>query len=92
MDSQTAQELAKFTEEQLSARARYMTKAKRYRSPALESLHEVIQDLHEVGAIDEATMRDFDVGCLTEVKDLAPEAIRQIREKARMARRLSLWR
>ena len=49
---------------------------KRYRSPALRSLHEAMQDVHAVGAVDKATMRDFDVGCLTQVKDLAPEAIR----------------
>jgi putative transcriptional regulator len=44
-----------------------------------------MQDLHDVGAIDKATMRDFDLGCLTEVDDFAPEAIRQIREKAHMS-------
>ncbi len=53
-----------------------MTETKRYRSPALRSLHEVMHDLHEVGAIDKATMRDFDVGCLTPVSEPAPEAIR----------------
>jgi putative transcriptional regulator len=62
-----------------------MTQTKRYRSDALRSLHEVAKDLHAVGAIDKATMRDFDVACLTQVKDLAPEAIREIREKARMS-------
>lgn len=62
-----------------------MRPTKRFRSPALESLHEVMQDLHEVGAIDKATMRSFDVECLTEVKGLAPEAIRHIREKANMS-------
>ena len=62
-----------------------MTQTKRYRSPALQSLHEVMEDLHEVGAIDKATMRDFDLGCLTPVEKLAPEAIRQIREKAHMS-------
>ena len=62
-----------------------MTETKRYRSPALRSLHEVMHDLHEVGAIDKATMRDFDVGCLTPVSELAPEAIRHIREKASMS-------
>ncbi len=62
-----------------------MTQTKRYRSSALQSLHEVMEDLHEVGAIDKATMRDFDLGCLTPVEKLAPEAIRQIREKAHMS-------
>ena len=62
-----------------------MTQTKRYRSPALQSLHEVMEDLHEVGAIDKVTMRDFDLGCLTPVEPLAPEAIKQIREKANMS-------
>jgi putative transcriptional regulator len=60
-------------------------KTKRYRSPALRSLHEAMEDLHAVGAIDKATMRDFDVRCLTEVEDFAPEAIKHIRENAHMS-------
>jgi len=64
---------------------RDMTQTKRYRSPALRSLHEAMEDLHGVGAIDKATMRDFDLGCLTPVEPLAPEAIKHIREKAHMS-------
>lgn len=62
-----------------------MTETKRYQSPALRSLHEAMADLHEVGAIDKVTMREFDLGCLTPVEALAPEAIKQIREKAHMS-------
>lgn len=62
-----------------------MKEPRRYRSPALQSVHEAMEDLHEVGAIDKATMRDFDLGCLTRVEPLAPEAIRHIREKAHMS-------
>jgi len=40
-------------------------RAKRYWSDALQSLHEVAEDLHDVGAIDKATMRHFDLSCLT---------------------------
>ena len=65
---------------------RDMTKTtKRYRSPALRSLHEAMEDLHAVGAIDKATMRDFDLGCLTPVEPLAPEAIKHIREQSHMS-------
>ena len=42
-------------------------------------------DLHDVGLIDKATMRGFDLGCLTPVAPLAPEAIKHIRERARMS-------
>jgi len=63
-----------------------MTKTtKRYRSAALRSLHEAMGDLHAVGAIDKATMRDFDLGCLTPVEPLAPEAIKRIREQSHMS-------
>ena len=62
-----------------------MTRTKRYRSDALRSLHEVAKDLHVVGAIDKATMRDFDLSCLTPVEPLAPEAIKHIREQSRMS-------
>jgi len=44
-----------------------------------------MSDLHDVGAIDKATMRGFDLGCLTPVAPLAPEAIKEIREKAHMS-------
>jgi putative transcriptional regulator len=62
-----------------------MTERQRYRNDRLHSLHEVAKDLHEVGAIDKATMRDFDLACLTSVEALAPEAIKHIRERAKMS-------
>jgi putative transcriptional regulator len=62
-----------------------MTKTKSYRSEALRSLHAVAEDLHAVGAIDKATMRRFDVGCLTPAEPLSPEAIKRIRENANMS-------
>ena len=57
----------------------------RYRSGPLRSLHLAATDLHEVGAIDKATMHRFDIACLTPVEPLKPEAIRRIRESARMS-------
>jgi putative transcriptional regulator len=38
-----------------------------------------MEALHEVGAIDKQTMREFDEACLTPVQVLAPDEIRQIR-------------
>ena len=58
---------------------------RRYRSEPLRSLHLVAEDLHAVGAIDKATLRDFDLACLTRVEPLRPEAIRCIRETANMS-------
>jgi putative transcriptional regulator len=57
----------------------------RHRSDALRSLHEVVKDLHAVGAIDKATMRDFDLSCLTPAEPLEPDAIKRIREQSHMS-------
>lgn len=56
-----------------------------HRSDALRSLHLAAEDLHAIGAIDKATMRRFDLSCLTPVNVLAPDAIRGIRETAQMS-------
>jgi putative transcriptional regulator len=61
---------------------------KSYRSDALRSLHRAVEDLHAVGAVDKATLRRFDVACLTPVEEFAPERIRRIREKANMSQAL----
>ncbi len=62
-----------------------MTETKRYRSDALRSLHAVAKDLHAVGVIDKATMRRFDLSCLTHVEPLKPGAIKLIRERSHMS-------
>ena len=54
---------------------------KRYRSDALAAIHETMEGLHEIGAIDKQTMREFDEACLTPVQTLAPDEIRQIRQR-----------
>jgi putative transcriptional regulator len=62
-----------------------MTMAKQYRSDALASIHETMEALHEVGAIDKQTMRQFDDTCLTLVNPLSGEAIRALRERERLS-------
>ena len=54
---------------------------KRYRSDAMAAIHETMEALHEVGAVDKQTMRQFDDACLTPVHPLTPEEIRTIRER-----------
>ena len=51
----------------------------KYRSDALAAVHETMEALHEIGAIDKQTMRDFDDACLTPVRVYTPEEIRSIR-------------
>ncbi|NBP40306.1 MAG: DNA-binding transcriptional regulator [Betaproteobacteria bacterium] len=53
--------------------------AKRYRSDAFAAIHETMEALHDIGAIDKQTMREFDDACLTPVHVLAPEEIKAIR-------------
>lgn len=51
------------------------------KSDILDMIHNNAADLHDAGIINKQTMRTFDKLCLTEVKPLAPEEIRRIREK-----------
>ncbi|MGB5737675.1 MAG: DNA-binding transcriptional regulator [Thiohalocapsa sp.] len=59
--------------------------AKQYRSDAMASIHETMEALQEVGAIDKQTMREFDDACLTPVEPLSPEAIRALREREHLS-------
>ncbi len=58
---------------------------RKYRSEALESAHSAAEGLYRIGVIDKATMRDFDLACLTPVESIKPRAIRDIRSKAKMS-------
>jgi len=53
--------------------------AKKYRSDAFAAIHETMEGLHEIDAIDKQTMREFDEACLTPVRVLSPDEIRTIR-------------
>ena len=52
---------------------------KKYRSDALAAIHETMEALHEVGAVDRQTMREFDETCLTPIEVMLPEQIKAIR-------------
>jgi putative transcriptional regulator len=58
---------------------------KKYRSEAFAAIHETMEALHDVGAIDKRTMREFDAACLTPVRALAPKEIRAIREREHLS-------
>ena len=53
--------------------------AKKYRSDAFAAIHETMEALHEISAVDKQTMREFDDACLTPVHVLAPDEIKAIR-------------
>ena len=59
--------------------------AKKYRSDALASIHETMEALHEVGAVDKQTIREFDDACLTPIEALTPEEIRALREREHLS-------
>jgi putative transcriptional regulator len=58
---------------------------KKYRSEAYAAIHETMQALQEVGAIDKQTMREFDESCLTPVLPMPPERIRALREQEHLS-------
>ena len=52
---------------------------KKYRSDAFAAIHETMEALHDVGAIDKQTTREFDDACLTPVQVLSPDEIKSLR-------------
>lgn len=58
---------------------------KKYRSDAMASIHETMEALHNIGAVDKQTMRRFDEACLTPVIPLSAEQIKAIRERERVS-------
>lgn len=57
-----------------------MMSTAKYKSDAFAVIHASAKALRKVGAIDKATMRDFDETCLAVPPQFTPEAVRQLRE------------
>lgn len=55
--------------------------AKKYKSEAMAAIHETMEGLLDIGAINKQTMREFDQACLTSIEALSPDEIRAIRER-----------
>ena len=62
-----------------------MTKV--YKSDAMAAVHETAADLHEIGLLDQRTMKEFDQLCLAPVEPLSPGDIKalRLREQASQA-------
>jgi hypothetical protein len=43
----------------------------KYKSDAFAAIHETMEGLHGIGAIDKQTMRQFDASCLSSVQELS---------------------
>jgi putative transcriptional regulator len=54
---------------------------KTYKSKILATVHEAMQDAHDVGIVDKKTMREFDASCLTEVEQLSAKEVVALRER-----------
>ncbi|ODS51734.1 MAG: transcriptional regulator [Agrobacterium sp. SCN 61-19] len=59
--------------------------SKGYKSEIMASVHEMVEGLHQNGAVDRRTMREFDTSCLKEVKSFEPGEIRMIREREQVS-------
>ncbi len=58
-----------------------MAMKKQYRSAVMASIHETAKGLHNASAMDKQTMRKFEDACLTPVRPLSAEEIRELRER-----------
>jgi putative transcriptional regulator len=55
------------------------------KSRIFEEVHEAAADLHEIGLVDEVTMREFDALCLPKVKGYTPSQIKRLRRRERVS-------
>lgn len=62
-----------------------MSETKQYKSDAFAAIHETMDALYQIGALDKQTMRDFDNTCLEEAPAMSPEAIRALREREQVS-------
>jgi putative transcriptional regulator len=62
-----------------------MATKRKFKSDAFEAIHSSASALYRVGAIDKATMREFDESCLSVPKPLAPHHIKRIRKSLRVS-------
>ncbi|EOZ4303758.1 helix-turn-helix domain-containing protein [Salmonella enterica] len=59
--------------------------SKKYRNEAYAAIHETMEALHEIGAVDKQTMRQFDESCLSPIIPMTSEKIRALREREHLS-------
>ncbi len=62
-----------------------MTTKSRFKNKLSEAIHSSASALLSVGAIDQATMREFDASCLAVPAMLAPKEIKKIRQSQKVS-------
>lgn len=58
-----------------------MAVKRKYKSDASEAIHSSASALYSIGAIDKATMREFDESCLAKPPAMDAKRIKRIRER-----------
>ncbi|MDR2214090.1 MAG: DNA-binding transcriptional regulator, partial [Pseudomonadales bacterium] len=58
---------------------------RKFKSDAFEAIHSSASALLKAGAIDKATMRDFDESCLSKSPLIAPHDIKRLRERNKVS-------
>ncbi len=58
---------------------------KKFKSEALASIHDSARALLAIGAIDKATMREFDESCIAIVPEIGAAQIKQIRLRSHVS-------
>ena len=58
---------------------------KKYQSDAFAAIHETMEALHEIGAVNKQTMREFDAACLAPLQVISPEEIRELPEREQLS-------
>jgi DNA-binding transcriptional regulator YiaG len=51
-------------------------KKPKYRSEVAAAVHEGVRGMHQLALVDKKTMQEFDVRCLTAIKELSEDAAR----------------
>ncbi len=62
-----------------------MANKPKFKSGLSEAIHSSASALYRVGAIDKATMREFDESCLAAPAPMEPKRIKRIRESQRVS-------
>jgi putative transcriptional regulator len=62
-----------------------MATKQKFKSDLSEAIHSSASALFRVGAIDRATMREFDASCLSVPAEMKPLRIKRIRESQRVS-------
>ncbi len=62
-----------------------MALKRKYKSEIAEVVHTSASALYRIGAMDKATMRDFDEACLSVPAPMEPKRIKRIRESQKVS-------